>query len=374
MKPWQQGFELEDLKKMAAPFRASNAKHVYSAFGLVRERDVAAALSRGRFMSNLGAAAIVRPLRHGQTVNLFGTLSQRLPAGTIMIDDVGYYSLGALSSLLDSIRDQSDGAARLAADVFQEDRGLVATLKKKGLSYVGSKIMAGSEIKALYLDNAIAFKLPELEQMVLKEVRPGFATESEVDYIAREIAAYGATKPWAQHYSSYNKRHSWTAFALRGYVADDPGFIIKPAEMSRRWKEDHHELLQAVPAFTPAAEHFPVALRVAGRIPGQKDRIRFMRLAVEGELTRHADITDREAGVSPGMVVRLHIPIRTRPGVEFRAWRLNGQMETQQLKEGGLYYLDQRKPHAVVNASGRDRVHLVVDARCDYELISWLAA
>jgi hypothetical protein len=67
-------------------------------------------------------------------------------------------------------------------------------------------------------------------------LQPDFAGAEERALMLAEIAAYA---PWAQHYSSYNLRHSWTAFALRGYDAADAGFIIKPDDMSKRWQAEN---------------------------------------------------------------------------------------------------------------------------------------
>ena len=76
------------------------------------------------------------------------------------------------------------------------------------------------------------------------------------------------------------------------------------------------------PRMTKAAEHFPATLAACAQLaePEGCDRIRFMRLRAKGgELARHADITDREAGTADGMIARFHIPIVTSPAVRFRA-------------------------------------------------------
>jgi hypothetical protein len=88
-----------------------------------------------------------------------------------------------------------------------------------------------------------------------------------------------------------------------------------------------------------------------------------MRLrAKDGELSRHADITDREAGTANGFVSRLHVPIRTSPAVTFYGWGARGNKLERNLPQGALCYLDQRKPHAVRNTDPTvDRVHLVID-------------
>ena len=94
-----------------------------------------------------------------------------------------------------------------------------------------------------------------------------------------------------------------------------------------------------------------------------------MRLAsFGGELARHADITDREAGTRDGCVARLHIPLVTHEDVLFESWGLRGERQEMHFAVRGLYYLDQRKPHRVINRSPVERIHLVVDTYCSEEL------
>ena len=42
------------------------------------------------------------------------------------------------------------------------------------------------------------------------------------------------------------------------------------------------------------------------------------------------------------------------------------------LKTGHFYYTDVRKPHAVENLSDVDRIHLVIDIRCNEHFRKWL--
>jgi hypothetical protein len=135
-------------------------------------------------------------------------------------------------------------------------------------------------------------------------------------------------------------------------------------------------MLDAKPADTIAYEKFPATRAVVNRLPGAKDRVRFMRLAPGGgELSRHADITDREAGTKNGAIVRLHIPIITSPLVEFSSWDHRGKHTVMAMQERGLYYLDQRKPHAVANRDEKvERIHLVVDTVANDELRALLVS
>ena len=65
---------------------------------------------------------------------------------------------------------------------------------------------------------------------------------------------------------------------------------------------------------------------------------------------------DHDLSVEDG-AVRLHVPIRTSPEVDFI---LNG--ERVHMSEGECWYLRLSDPHAVYNGSGICRVHMVIDA------------
>jgi hypothetical protein len=184
----------------------------------------------------------------------------------------------------------------------------------------------------------------------------------EVPDTAPLLAAIDARPvPLADHYSTYNLRHSWRAVALRGF-SDDPAFIQKPAEMSKGWKAEHPEALAWTPRWTPLLELWPEAVPLIEAVPGHPERVRLMHLrASDGELTRHADIIDPDAGTAPGRLCRIHLPLRTSSSVVFTSWRLDGTARTESMAVGSAYYLDTRKPHAAVNTGSVDRLHLVID-------------
>jgi aspartyl/asparaginyl beta-hydroxylase len=181
----------------------------------------------------------------------------------------------------------------------------------------------------------------------------------------------------ADHYSGYNVGRSWTAAALRGYgppEGADPSFIIKPAEMSRKWKADHAEALGWTLRDTPLRKDYPALEPLIDAVPGTKHRIRLMNLAPGGgELTRHADITDPDAGTRDGRLCRIHIPLRTNPRVEFTSWNLEGERIVRHMGEGEVWYLDTRKPHRAINAGSSHRLHLVMDVESSPALRRLLA-
>jgi hypothetical protein len=76
LKTWQHNIELAELKRLAAVFKSAHKPHVYGAFGLVKERDVAAAMAEGHFFYRqqngaVGAAAIAKTLSSTSTHKTF---------------------------------------------------------------------------------------------------------------------------------------------------------------------------------------------------------------------------------------------------------------------------------------------------------------
>src|SRR2546429_8288233 len=95
--------------------------------------------------------------------------------------------------------------------------------------------------------------------------------------------------------------------------------------MSAQWKREHPvECQRYTVQDTPLRGELPELEPLLAPILGLSlnvQRIRLMRLAPGGgELTRHADITDREAGVAVGNVTPPHPPLVTNPAVQLPRW------------------------------------------------------
>lgn len=366
MDDWQHGIELDRLKAFAAPFRERHKPLVFGAFGLTKERDVAEALSRKHAIwtgDPPQAIALFSVTKMPTEQRDFAQRPFAIAPGSVTIKAFAALEVAAGVKLLSAMRDRANGAP-VWLEIFEEDEiARVALAEAGGFNYVTTKISAGSEIKGVYFTGPPP--LPAFEaadQATLLTLDPEFLTAAEHEAIRVELQAFD--RFWAQHYSSYNKRKSWEAFALRGFD-DDPAFIIKPAEMAKAWKDENAGRLADRPRMTSAAEHFPATLRACARLVKVEacDRIRFMRLrARNGELARHADITDREAGTADGKIVRLHVPILTSSAVRFYGWTARGERIETSFPERALAYLDQRKPHRVTNSDpALNRVHLVID-------------
>jgi aspartyl/asparaginyl beta-hydroxylase len=94
-------------------------------------------------------------------------------------------------------------------------------------------------------------------------------------------------------------------------------------------------------------------------IPGRKNRVRFLKLRAGGQIFPHSDpLHQIDSGI-----VRIHIPVRTNPSVDFK---VHGKRIT--MRAGEAWYVDVRFRHSVDNAGAEDRVHLVVDVVPNPEL------
>lgn len=174
---------------------------------------------------------------------------------------------------------------------------------------------------------------------------------------------------WDDDYPFYSDG-TWSALSLHGFW-DDPGQSVKPGEMGKAWWAEHPDAAGRACRWTSLVERAPTLRRLADLAPVGRgfERVRLMRMdgrgGQGGKLSRHTDIGDKTAGTGDGYVARFHLPLVTHPDVVMHTWNLDGTQTTTHLAPWRLWYLDQRKPHAVTNPTGVDRIHLVIDVLCD---------
>lgn len=366
---WQHGHDLEKLRRLAAPFREAHRRLCFGAFSLVREADIALAIEAQEIVHTPAGGALFRRLKRPGSFTDFTGRAHEIPEGALYCRAFAAGSTLEASALLHAMDSRRDGGP-FYVEIFEEDP-VAKIVVPEIFSYVASKITAGGEVKGVYRLGYHESEIDKADERTLSILERDFLSPEDLAEIRAELDAFA---PWAQHYSSYNKRSSWQAFSLRGYQAD-PAFVIKPAEMSLRWKAEHVEMLSAKCEDTEAAARFPATMLIARGLAPELDRVRFMRLeAGGGELSRHADITDREAGTADGKVVRLHFPIWTNAGVRFCGWSARGEECHLHMPEGAMCYLDQRKPHTARNGGDAARVHLVVDVRSNDQIREMLRA
>ncbi|WP_206364318.1 aspartyl/asparaginyl beta-hydroxylase domain-containing protein [Sphingomonas sp. UV9] len=152
-------------------------------------------------------------------------------------------------------------------------------------------------------------------------------------------------RTWTGHFVPQHYEGDWSVLPLRAPVgAVHPILQIAPDPMCREWADT--ALLGLCPYIADVLDGFACPL----------EAVRLMRLAPGSVIKDHRDIDlAAEAGTA-----RLHIPIATNPGVDFR---LNGTRVG--MAPGSVWYLRLADPHSVVNTGTTARVHLVIDAIVD---------
>jgi hypothetical protein len=402
---WANGYSVEDLKRVTTLFKRHDEGLVHGPFDRYSDHDAADDLRNGWL--KLGPrddegvpvwACVARVLARKQPVRDFAGGRMTLSPGTLYCTRIAFTDEIAAVSVLGQLEGYS---GPIAVECWQEhpgERALVsrlraieATGRPRGERVVGGgmrlaavKIMASSSMRGLWVSHDIEdppwarragesyTPYPKQERLGLAQLPLALPQDAIVALSSHpsvcDESAYTA------HYLPYGKDDTWTAVALRGFY-DEPERIEKPSEMNRRWKSEHEQDLDREPRDTPlratlgpAAEKILAALPCAGF-----ERIRLMRLAPGGgEVSRHADITDPDAGASEGKVVCVHIPLISNEHCAFQSWGLDGNTSSMVMRPGTAAYLDVRKPHAAVNGGDTPRVHLVVDCYANAATVEML--
>jgi hypothetical protein len=148
---------------------------------------------------------------------------------------------------------------------------------------------------------------------------------------------------WIDHFVKQNYQGSWSAIPLRAPAGEEHPVRMIYSDPSCREFAD-----------TPFLAACPYFREVLAAIEAPLEAVRLMKLAPGSIIKEH---TDHDLAFEHGMI-RLHIPVKTNPGVEFYLNRRRVVMN-----EGECWYLRLSDPHAVTNGGEADRVHLVIDAR-----------
>ena len=159
--------------------------------------------------------------------------------------------------------------------------------------------------------------------------------------LAADMAALSADG-WIAHFVKQNYEGDWSVIPLRG-----PAGATHPVQMiySDPSRRDYAD----TPMLT--ASSFFREVLAAFRCPLQA--VRLMRLTPGSVIKEHRD---HELSFEEG-TVRIHIPVVTNDGVDFR---LNGRQCL--MPAGSSWYLRLSDPHSVATGGAADRVHLVIDA------------
>ncbi len=151
------------------------------------------------------------------------------------------------------------------------------------------------------------------------------------------------TYQWLDHFVTRNYEGEWSVIILRGpATATHPVTMMYSDPMCTEFAD--MPILKSTHYFSEVLQTFCCPI----------EAVRLMKLSAGSRIKEHRDFDlDVECGSA-----RLHIPIRTNDGVDFR---LNGTRVI--LQEGECWYLRLSDPHSVYNQGSTDRVHLVIDVR-----------
>ena len=153
---------------------------------------------------------------------------------------------------------------------------------------------------------------------------------------------------WTSHFVRDNYQGDWSALPLRCAAGEThPIRMIYTGLRDRPYVDT--AFLDRAPNLRQVLARFECPLRA----------VRLMRLGPGSLIREHSD-PDLDAAQGS---VRLHVPLTSNDGVEFR---LNGVPVA--MTPGSVWYLRLADPHSVDNRGPAARVHLVIDA----EMNDWL--
>lgn len=155
------------------------------------------------------------------------------------------------------------------------------------------------------------------------------AAAAEVDALEQSL--------WNQHYARIHNKKGWEGVGLR-----TPGGSATHLKPGAGFSD------------TPVAERCPALRAILQQFECELGLVRLLRLDVGASIREHIDLN---SGAGHDRV-RLHVPIRTSPDVEFYAARKRVTM-----RHGECWFLDASYPHSLHNGGTIDRIHLVIDCK-----------
>ena len=363
-KPWPKGFQIDYLKDLEKRFTSYNdyAQHEMSKF---KKNNIAEALSKDE-LQLLGKGLIhYSQVKVKSNIFMFpGVLIGTKLPGDIHIKHLGYTDEFDKRNIITTLMEDTQYINNNVWLFINEESGPDKHIASEtGFDYVGSKFNSVADIIGVYfrhagnvLEDRQHPKIPVYEKYTLKPMNVSF------DDITKQLAKqlHDMEVEFTNHYSNYNKAKSWSAISLRGYSSDYK-FITKPVEMNKKWKEENKDE-QFELQDTDWRKKFPLVEKILDVFETEIHRVRFMNLKPGGgELQRHTDQVDPDLGIADGRLMRIHIPIKTNPDVEFTSWSTSGTKVMTNMEEGSCWYLDIRKPHMAINNGDEWRTHLVID-------------
>lgn len=257
---------------------------------------------------------------------------------------------------------------------YLDDPLVCGGLRAQGYHLLAATVSASSELKGVFsLDSGYVY--PDHDLATATPIAQLAPDRVEFQDMLEEVPVEGYRDDWPLYSDG-----SWGALCLKGFYPDDPGRDMKPVEMNKKWQAEHPGDLELTCEWTKLAADCPSIMSWLTNVPGWQtgmERVRLLQMSGRngkgGSLGRHTDIADKAMGTADGQIVRFHLPLVTDPAIQLHSWDLTGRKSSTHLAAGQIYYLDARKPHAVTNPTGVDRVHLVVDVVCNAEVRAQLA-
>ena len=368
MKDWQKGIELDELLKLEKTWEGYNERCL-SPFLEMKKNKIAAAIDEDKYVSGYEWAIQSRLLKVRTKINMYSAYD--IPIATVEKGDriVDRIAFNQPEVIVEELKSYEEDAFLFINEEHFCDR-FVAT--RAGYEKVGIKINTFGDIQGVYFKGQVTFlgegrsfpQTSETEKAVLRKATiPDLSNICDIIKQRLDVMDYEFTN----HYSNYNKGNSWSAISLRGYTPEW-SFITKPAEMSKKWKEENKDVEFKLQD-TELRKMFPEVEDFLRWLPGRPHRIRFMNLAPGGgELQRHTDQVDPDGGVNDYKLMRFHFPIVTNDECIFSQWDYKAERVSCHMKVGECWYLDVRKPHQAINDGEDMRTHLVIDIEANDEV------
>ena len=378
MKDWQKGIELDELLKLEKTWDGFNERCL-SPFLEMKKNKIANSIDLNEYQFGHQWAIQSRVLKAKSKINMYS--AYKIPIATVEKGDrvVDRMACNQPEEVVRIMQRYNEDTFLFINEEHNIDRFVASWA---GFRKLGIKINTFGDIQGVYFKDRVegAFGKREFpEQNMMHEAEYKVLTQADfrpVPWIGAEGLRFGwiceALKErleimdyeFTNHYSNYNKDKSWSAISLRGY-SPDWGMITKPEEMSKKWKEENKDVEFKLQD-TELRKMFPEVEDLLKMLPGKPHRIRFMNLAPGGgELERHTDQVDPDAGVQDGKLMRFHFPIVTNDDVIFNQWDWHGELVEAHMKVGECWYIDVRKAVRAINGGTEMRTHLVVDVEAN---------
>jgi hypothetical protein len=369
MKDWQKGIELDELLKLEKTWEGYNERCL-SPFLEMKKNKIAAAIDIDQYQHGYEWAVQSRILKVRTKINMYSAYDipiAHVEKGDRIVDRIAF---NQPDPIVDALKEFEEDTFLFINEEHSCDK-MVADWA--GFRKVGIKINTFGDIQGVYFkENNPGFfggriipyvMVPEEKLVLTKTNIPDVSNICDIIKQRLLVMDYEFTN----HYSNYNKGKSWSAISLRGYTPEW-SFITKPEEMSKKWKAENKDgefKLQD----TELRKMFPEVEDILRWLPGKPHRIRFMNLSPGGgELERHTDQVDPDAGVNDYKLMRFHFPIVTNEDVIFSQWNYEAEKVSCHMQVGECWYLDVRKPHQAINGGDDMRTHLVIDVEANDEV------